>query len=93
MRAASRAPTPPTLPFPPFWQGGQAQRVQLAIAVALRPWVLLVDEPTSSLDSESAKRVERVLKSCSAALVWVSHDPAQVGAASQAVVSCVSIEK
>jgi ATPase subunit of ABC transporter with duplicated ATPase domains len=52
--------------------------VQLAIAVALRPWVLLLDEPTSSLDSESARRVERVLKNCGAALIWVSHDPAQV---------------
>ena len=57
--------------------GGQAQRVQLAIAVALRPAVLLLDEPTSSLDVDSARRVERALKACGAALVWVSHDPHQ----------------
>lgn len=57
--------------------GGQAQRVQLAIALALKPEVLLLDEPTSALDSESARRVERALKASGAALVWVSHDPSQ----------------
>jgi ABC-type iron transport system FetAB ATPase subunit len=57
--------------------GGQAQRVQLAIALALKPNVLLLDEPTSSLDPESTARVEAVLKACGAAVVWVSHDPAQ----------------
>lgn len=59
--------------------GGQAQRVQLAIAIALRPLVLLLDEPTSALDTESTRRVEAVLKGCGAALVWVSHDPGQPG--------------
>jgi ABC-type iron transport system FetAB ATPase subunit len=57
--------------------GGQAQRVQLAIAIALKPLVLLLDEPTSALDTESTSRVEAVLKSCGAAVIWVSHDPGQ----------------
>jgi ABC-type iron transport system FetAB ATPase subunit len=57
--------------------GGQAQRVQIAIAVALCPSVLLLDEPTSSLDVDSARKVERLLKNCGAALIWVSHDPHQ----------------
>ena len=57
--------------------GGQAQRVQIAIAVALCPSILLLDEPTSSLDVESARKVERVLKNCGAGLIWVSHDPHQ----------------
>ncbi|GAB4820659.1 hypothetical protein N2152v2_007705 [Parachlorella kessleri] len=57
--------------------GGQAQRVQLAIALALKPPVLLLDEPTSALDVESTKKVEQVVKACNAAVVWVSHDPEQ----------------
>lgn len=58
-------------------QGGQAQRVSLAIAVALKPAVLLLDEPTSALDADSARRAEAVLSKCGAALVWVTHDDAQ----------------
>jgi ABC-type iron transport system FetAB ATPase subunit len=59
--------------------GGEAARAALAVAVALRPDVLLLDEPTAALDAASARRVERALKASGAALVWVSHDPAQPG--------------
>ncbi|GIL65537.1 hypothetical protein Vafri_19294 [Volvox africanus] len=57
--------------------GGQSQRVALAISVALGPQVLLLDEPSSACDPLSTLRVERVLSSCGAALVWVTHDPQQ----------------
>ncbi|MEW5297272.1 MAG: hypothetical protein WDW36_000492 [Sanguina aurantia] len=57
--------------------GGQAQRVALAIAVALRPSVLLLDEPTSACDIVSAQRVESVLRSSGAAIIWVTHDSEQ----------------
>lgn len=59
--------------------GGQAQRVVIAVAVALKPDVLLLDEPTSALDPESARFTEAVFKECGAACVWVSHDPGQPG--------------
>ncbi|KDD75209.1 hypothetical protein H632_c809p1 [Helicosporidium sp. ATCC 50920] len=57
--------------------GGESQRVSLAIALALRPRVLLLDEPTASLDESLVRRVEQELQTCGAAIVWVSHDPEQ----------------
>ena len=55
----------------------QAQRCALAVSATLRPRVLLLDEPTAALDAETVLLVEAFLKACGAALVWVSHDPAQ----------------
>ena len=60
-------------------QGGQAQRVTLAICLALKPGFLLLDEPTSALDHEAAVRVERLLRESKAACIWVTHEDAQVG--------------
>lgn len=58
--------------------GGQKQRVALARARLRAPQVLLLDEPTANLDSESRERTMRMLREfrdSGTAIVIVSHDP------------------
>ncbi|MFZ5563961.1 MAG: energy-coupling factor ABC transporter ATP-binding protein [Thermodesulfobacteriota bacterium] len=59
--------------------GGQAQRVALAARLALEPEVLLLDEPTASVDAESARLIkEAVLEARQkrgTTVVVASHDP------------------
>jgi ABC-type lipoprotein export system ATPase subunit len=58
--------------------GGEAQRLMLARAVAVRPDVLLVDEPTAQLDRQSAAAVIDVLGALSqesTIVVIATHDP------------------
>lgn len=67
---------------PPELSGGQQQRVAIARALAPKPQVLLADEPTGQLDSETGQQVIALLQrlvheSGSAALV-ATHDPALV---------------
>jgi putative ABC transport system ATP-binding protein len=60
--------------------GGEAQIVGLARVLLIAPFVLLLDEPTASLDRKSIAHVERTLASWMGdgdrALVCVSHDAA-----------------
>ena len=61
--------------------GGQQQRVALARAWALKPQVLLLDEPTASLDPSAKREVERLMAEFSDAgmtLIFSSHNLGQV---------------
>lgn len=64
--------------FPAQLSGGQQQRVAVARAIAKRPALLLCDEPTGSLDSESGVQVldaiQAVARDVGATTMIVSHN-------------------
>ncbi len=62
----------------PSLSGGQQQRVALARALAVRPRVLLLDEPLSNLDArlrdEMRVEIRRIVKERGLTTIYVTHD-------------------
>ena len=72
--------------------GGEQQLVALMRAIQIDPLVLLLDEPSASLDGESAQKFEQLVALFLAgaderALVWVSHDESQLARMTSRVVT------
>ena len=64
--------------YPHQFSGGQQQRVAIALAIAPRPEVLILDEPATGLDVTTQARINQLLKELlhesGAAALYVSHD-------------------
>jgi len=75
--------------YPRHLSGGEQQRVALARAFVVRPKLLLADEPTGSLDTESGDSVIELMfelnRSFGTTLVMVTHDEHLAGRCARAV--------
>lgn len=75
--------------FPSQLSGGQQQRVAIARAIAKRPSVLLCDEPTGALDSETGivvlEAIDKVNRELGAATAVITHNADIAGMADRVV--------
>ena len=76
--------------MPKQLSGGQQQRVALARAVAVRPAVLLLDEPLSNLDlklrEQMRDEIRRLQRSLGITALYVTHDQGEAMAMSDRIV-------
>ena len=66
--------------YPGQMSGGEQQRIAIARACVMHPHILLADEPTGNLDSETGQRVIDLLfdprSRANSTLMLITHDPA-----------------
>ena len=76
--------------YPNELSGGQQQRVALARALAIRPQLLLLDEPLSALDAkirdELRSEIRRIQRELDITTIYVTHDQEEALALSDRIV-------
>ena len=79
---------------PSQMSGGQMQRVAIARALINNPDILLADEPTGALDTETSVQIMEILKEISKdkLIIMVTHNPDLAHEYSTRIISCLDGE-